>query len=116
MPSNRFLVGLLLVLFVAGKAWAEDDFELKKPQPGSAMTPYSESFPTEVQATARLWNQVKVDALAEQTASLKVEFQQYKKVRFERQGSLAQESGSLGIQGNVNPEHYPALMVTGFRW
>ena len=116
MPSNRFLVGLLLVLFVARPVLAEDDFELKKPQPGSAMTPYTESFPTEVEATARLWNQVKVDALSEQTAALKVEFQQYKKVRFERQQSLAQEAGSLGIQGNVNPEHYPAVMATGIRW
>jgi hypothetical protein len=116
VPSNRFLVGLMLVLIVAAPVRAEDDFELKKPQPGSNMTPYSESFPTEVQATARLWNQVKVDALAEQTAALKVEFEQYKKVRFERQTSLANHSGSLGIQGQVQPEHYPALMVTGARW
>ena len=80
------------------------------------MTPYSESFPTEVEATARLWNQVKVNALTEQSQALKVEFDQFKKVRFERQTSLANHTGSLAAQYQPQPEHYPAVMVTGIRW
>lgn len=116
MPRNRFLVGLLLVLLVAAPALAEDDFELKSSRPGSAMTPYTESFPTEVEATARLWNQVKVDALTEQTTALKVEFAQFKRVRFERQTSLANQEGIQAIQGQPQPEHVPALMATGIRW
>lgn len=116
MPRNRFLVGLSLALLVAAPALAEDDFELKASQPGAAMTPYTESFPTEVEATARLWNQVKVDALTEQSRTLTVEFEQFKRVRFERQTSLANHEGSLGIQGQPQPEHYPAVMVTGLRW
>ena len=116
MPRKRFLVGLLLVLAVSGPAFAEDDFELKKPQPGSTMTPYSESFPTEVEATARLWNRVKINALSEQTQALRVEFDQFKRVRFEHQTSLADHTGSLGIQGNPETEQYPAVMATGFKW
>src|SRR5690606_5008625 len=97
-------------------ARAEDDFELKPSQPGAAMTPYTESFPTEVEATARLWNQVKVDALTEQTDALRVEFEQFKRARVERQTSLANHTGNLGIQGQPQPEHYPAVMATGIRW
>ena len=116
MPSNRFLAGLLLLGLLSVPARAEDDFELKQSRPGSNMTPYSESFPTEVEATARLWNQVKVNALTEQSDALRVEFEQFKRVRFERQTSLANHTGSLGIQGQPQPEHYPAMMATGIRW
>lgn len=116
MPRNRFLAGLMLLALVAVPARAEDDFELKQNQPGSSMTPYKESFPTEVEATARLWNQVKVSALNEQTNALRVEFDQYKRVRFERQTSLANQTGSTGIQYQPQPEHVPAVMVTGIRW
>ena len=116
MPRNRFLAGLVLATLLVVPARAEDDFELKQSQPGSAMTPYTESFPTEVEATARLWNQVKVNALTEQTDALRVEFEQFKRVRFERQTSLANHSGNLGTQGQPQPEHYPAVMATGIRW
>lgn len=115
MPRTRFLAGLLLVL-LAVPSLAEDDFELKVASPDHDLTPYDESFPTDVQATARLWNQVKINALDEQTRSLRVEFEKFKTVRFERQNSLANHTGSLGIQGQPQPEHYPALMATGIRW
>ena len=115
MPRTRFLAGLLLVL-LAVPSFAEDDFELKVASEDAAMTPYDESFPTDVQATARLWNKVKIDALEEQTQSLRIEFEKFKTVRFERQTSLANHTGSLAIQGQPQPEHYPALMATGIRW
>lgn len=114
MPRNRFLTGLMLATLLVVPARAEDDFELK--QSGQPMTPYTESFPTEVEATARLWNQVKVDALTEQTDNLRVEFEQFKRVRFERQTSLANHTGSTGTQYQPQPEHYPAVMATGIRW
>lgn len=115
MPRNRFLTGLMLAALLVVPARAEDDFELKQ-NPGSTMTPYSEAFPTEVEATARLWNQVKVNALTEQTDNLRVEFEQFKRVRFERQTSLANHTGSTGTQYQPQPEHYPAVMATGIRW
>jgi hypothetical protein len=112
---TRFLAGLLLVL-LAVPSMAEDDFELKVASPDATVQGYDESFPTDVQATARLWSQVKIDALEEQTRSLQVEFEKFKTVRFERQTSLANHTGSLAIQGQPQPEHYPALMATGIRW
>lgn len=116
MPRNRFLTGLMLSALLVAPVRAEDDFELKQNQPGRAMTPYTEEFPTEVEATARLWNQVKVNALTEQTDNLRVEFEQFKRVRFERQTSLANHTGNLAAQGQPQPEHIPAVMATGIRW
>lgn len=115
MPRTRFLTCALFVSLVV-PSLAEDDFELKQARPGADMTPYEESFPTEVEATARLWNQVKINALDEQTQSLRVEFEKFKTVRFERQTSLANQTGSTGAQYQPQPEHVPALMATGIRW
>jgi hypothetical protein len=114
VPRTRFLACALLVSLVV-PSLAEDDFELKSAAPGAAMDAYEESFPTEVAATARLWNQVKINALDEQTQSLRVEFERFKAVRFERQTSVNQ-IGSLGTQYQPQPEHIPALMATGVRW
>ncbi|MBI4860837.1 MAG: hypothetical protein HY815_11345 [Candidatus Riflebacteria bacterium] len=97
--------------------WAQDaTYELKVAPPGYSPKAYTEEFPTEVAATAKLWNQIKVNALDEQTQSLRVEFERLKTARFERQTSLANQTGGMAIQYQPQPEHYPAVMVTAIRW
>jgi hypothetical protein len=118
MPTCRALSALLLVTVLAVPAAAageEQDFELKVVELGAAPV-YTESFPTEVEVTARLWNRLKIDALEEQTQALQIEFERFKTVRFERQPSLANQTGNLAAQYQPQPEHYPAFMVTGVRW
>jgi len=109
------LCGLLLFVPTPGSA-DDGGYELKVVDPHQTSKGYTESFPTEVEATARLWNQIKVDAIDEQTRALRVEFEQFKNVRFQRQESLANQTGSLAAQYQPQPEHYPALMATPIRW
>lgn len=115
MPALLLTCGFLLCTMALPGLAQDVGYELKVARPGSEAT-YTEAFPTEVEATARLWNQVKVDAIEEQTRSLRVEFDQFKAVRFQRQEPLSNQCGSLAIQNNPQPEHYPALMATGMRW
>lgn len=115
MPRNRLLCGLLLFC-LAGPLSAQDErFDVTVAERGTPDT-YTESFPTDVQATTRLWNKLRIDALEEQTRSLRVDFAKFKRARFERQTSIANQSTAAGIQYQPQPEHYPALMVTGIRW
>lgn len=108
MPRNRLVYALVFAGLVAPAFAQDQDYELNVAGPTNSPEKYTESFPTEVEATARLWNQIKVNALDEQTAALKVDFERYKTVRFQRQDSLANK-------GQVEPEYTPAIMA-GFRW
>jgi len=84
---------------------AEPDYELKVAQPGPQVD-YTDSFPTDVQATARLWNQIKIDAVEEQTRALREDFEKHKSVWFERSDTLATRCG------NISASMQPQLSVT----
>jgi hypothetical protein len=109
VPRNRLACALFLAGLVVPALAEDQDYELKVIDPGAATTRYNEEFPTEVEATARLWNQIKVNTLDEQTAALKVDYERFKTVRFQRHESLANK-------GQVTPEYYPALMTTPIRF
>ena len=109
MPRNRLVSALFLMGLVAPAFAQDQDYELKVADPSTKVGRYNEAFPTEVEATARLWNQIKVNALDEQTAALKVDFERFKTVRFTRHESLANK-------GQVQPEYHPALMWTAIRF
>jgi len=108
--------GLLLLIQTIPAQAQGADFDLKVAAPGPDPRAYAESFPMEVEATARLWNQIKFDSVEEQTQALKVEFEQFKAVQFQRQESVANQVGIQAIQGQPQPEHVPALMATPIRW
>ena len=115
MPRNRLLCGLLLFCLAVPLFAQDERFEVTVAEPGAPDT-YTESFPTDAQATTRLWNKLRINALQEQTRSLRVDFAKFKKARFERQTSIANQATGLGIPYQPQPEHYPAFMVTGIRW
>lgn len=109
MPSIRSICAVLVLTMAMPSMAQDEDFELKVASPSSATEKYREAFPTEVEATAWLWQRVKIDALHEQTTALQVEFEKAKSVRFERQVPLAN-------RGQQQPEHYPAMMFTAASW
>lgn len=86
-----------------------DTLELKTTGPAYDPADYTETFPTEVEVTALLWRQLKINALEEQTEALRVEFERSKDVKFSRQESLANV-------GQQQPEHIPALMATFLKY
>ena len=88
---------------------AEGEFVFQLSSPLTEARQYRETFPTEVNATAALWNQLKVDALQEQTQALKLEFERVKAVRFLRGESIANRK-------EMQPSHLPALNVARLRF
>ncbi|MBI4861534.1 MAG: hypothetical protein HY815_14925 [Candidatus Riflebacteria bacterium] len=99
MRKALAVAAVLSLVFALGPALAEQPtYELKVAKPGAPAKIYKEAFPTEVQATAWLWNRLKIDALEEQTQQLKIDFQAAKGVRFERKENLAHQVGAISIQ------------------
>jgi len=110
--AYRALVTFLLVswfLPAPVRAEGNGDFVFKLASPFQGRQRYQETFPTEVQATARLWNQLKVDALEYQTQALQVEFERIKDVRFLREQSIANRF-------EMEPAHLPALTASLIRF
>ena len=110
--AQKALVTILLVsCFLPASAQAEGNgkFVFKLASPFEGRQRYEETFPTEVQATARLWNELKVDALERQTETLQIEFERVKAVRFLRDRSLANRF-------EMEPAHLPAVTASLIRF
>jgi len=94
----------------------EPDFVLKVSKPGPDPRKYTESFKTEAEATAWLWSRLKIDAVEEQTRALRIDFEQYKSVHYERLPNIAEQTGIVSIQMQPQLDIREQMLFSSYNW
>ena len=121
--STRIGCAMVILTVVAGLSATsgpvlagEPDFVLKVSKPGPDPRKYTESFKTEAEATAWLWSRLKIDAVEEQTRALRIDFEQYKSVHYERLPNIAEQTGIVSIQMQPQLDIREQMLFSSYNW